>query len=62
MIPGETIHSMLPQDIPWWRPDHAVFFSVLYIVIATICSGVGIVFLRTLYHTFLHNKHKGGEL
>ena len=62
MIPGETIHSMLPQDIPWWLPDHAVFFTVLYIVILTICSGVGLVVLRSLYHTLLHNKNKGGEL
>ncbi len=61
MIPGETVHSMLPQDIPWWLPDHAVFFSVLYIVLCTIGTGVGLVVLRSLYHTILHNKYKGGE-
>jgi len=51
MIPGETVHSMLPQDIPWWRPDYAIFFSVLYIVLLTIVSGVGFVVLRSVYQT-----------
>lgn len=27
MLHGETIHSPLPQDIPWWSPDFAVFFG-----------------------------------
>ena len=31
MLHGETIHSPLPQDIPWWSPDFAVFFGVLYL-------------------------------
>jgi len=51
MLPGETIHSMLPQDIPWWRPDHAVFFGVLYIVLLTLASGVGFAVLRSIYQT-----------
>jgi len=51
MLPGETIHSMLPQDIPWWRPDHAVFFGVLYIVLLTLVSGVGFAVLRSIYQT-----------
>lgn len=33
MLPGETVHSPLPQDIPWWSPDFAVFFGVLYLVL-----------------------------
>ena len=24
---GETIHSALPQDIPWFLPDHLIFFG-----------------------------------
>jgi len=51
MIPGETIHSMLPQDIPWWRPDHAVFFAVLYAILAVIASGVGLVVIKSLFET-----------
>ena len=45
---GETIHSMLPQDIPWWMPDHAIFFGVLYAVLFVISTGLSIVLLRTL--------------
>ncbi len=41
MLPGETVHSPLPQDIPWWSPDFAVFFGVLYLVLLFIGSGVG---------------------
>jgi hypothetical protein len=48
MIPGETIKSMLPQDIPWWMADHAIFFGVLYIVLIVIGSGLGIVMLKSL--------------
>jgi hypothetical protein len=55
MIPGESIHSMLPQDLPWWLPDHAVFFVVLYLVLAVIGGGVGAVVVRTLYQTFFDN-------
>lgn len=25
MLPGETVQSILPQDLPWWRPDFAFF-------------------------------------
>lgn len=45
---GETIHSMLPQDIPWFLPDHAIFFGVLYAVLITIGAGLGYVFLKSL--------------
>jgi hypothetical protein len=51
MIPGETIHSMLPQDIPLWRPDHAVFFGVLYAVLLVIGSGVGLVIIKSLFES-----------
>ena len=51
MLHGETIHSMLPQDIPWWSPDHAIFFGILYAVLLTIFSGVGIVVLKSLAET-----------
>lgn len=40
MLHGETVQSPLPQDLPWWQPDHAVFFGVLYIVIGILALGV----------------------
>ena len=51
MLRGETIQSMLPHDIPWWRPDHAVFFGVLYLVLLALLSGVGFAVLRSMYQT-----------
>ncbi len=51
MLHGESVHSMLPQDIPWWRPDHAIFFAILYAVILILVSGLGLVFLRSIFQT-----------
>lgn len=45
---GETLHSMLPWDIPWWMPDHAVFMGVLYLVLGIVGTGVGIVVLKSI--------------
>ncbi len=47
MLHGETLHSALPQDIPWWMPDHAIFFGVLYAVLAVIAGGLVYVAYRT---------------
>ena len=47
MLPGETLHSALPQDIPWWMPDHAIFFGILYGVLAVIGGGLAYVAFRT---------------
>lgn len=44
---GETIHSCLPQDIPWFLPDHAIFFGVLYAVLVAVGGGLGYVFLKS---------------
>jgi len=46
---GETLHSMLPWDIPWWMPDHAVFMGVLYLVLGIVGTGVGIVVLKSIF-------------
>ncbi|WP_456324202.1 hypothetical protein [Desulfonauticus submarinus] len=56
MLHGETIHSMLPQDLPWWSPDHAIFFGVLYAVLITIGTGVGIVVLKSLAETWKEKR------
>jgi hypothetical protein len=40
MIHGETVQSPLPWDLPWWSPDHAVFFGVLYSVLGVLNIGI----------------------
>lgn len=45
---GETIHSMLPQDLPWFLPDHAIFFGVLYAVLLVIGGGLGYVLIKSM--------------
>ncbi len=52
MLHGETVHSALPWDIPWWMPDHAVFFGVLYAVLLIVGTGVGLVVLKSVYETY----------
>ena len=52
MIPGETVQSMLPQDIPWLRPDYAIFFGFLYAVLIVIGSGLGLVVLNAVLQWF----------
>ena len=47
MIHGETVHSPLPQDLPWWQPDHAIFFGVLYAVIIILGVGMGYTILKS---------------
>lgn len=56
MISGETVQSLLPQDIPWWRPDYAIFFGVLYMVLLVIGSGLGLVLLNSLLQMFNNKK------
>lgn len=51
MIRGETVQSMLPQDLPWWQADHAVFFGVLYLVLIIIGVGMGVVILNSIKET-----------
>ena len=48
MLHGQTVHSPLPQDIPWWMPDHAIFFGVLYAVLLVIVGGLGYVILKSM--------------
>lgn len=57
MLPGETIQSPLPQDIPWWAPDYVIFFGVLYLVLFVIGSGVGYVVLRSLREAMCCASH-----
>lgn len=57
MLHGETVHSALPQDIPWWSPDFAIFFTVLYLVLAFIFGGVGYVILRAMWEEYRGGGH-----
>lgn len=45
---GETIHSALPQDIPWFLPDHAIFFGVLYAVLGVLGAGLAYVAFKSV--------------
>lgn len=62
MLPGETVHSPLPQDIPWWSPDFAIFFGVLYLVLFVIGSGVGYVILRSVWESCTACRAKAESL
>jgi len=57
MLHGETVHSPLPQDLPWFQADHAVFFGVLYIVLFVICSGMGYCILKSWFDSCGDNQH-----
>lgn len=48
---GETLHSCLPQDIPWFFPDHAIFFGAFYAVVLVIGGGLGYVVLKSVLDT-----------
>lgn len=61
MLHGETVHSPLPQDIPWWSPDFAIFFGVLYLVLFVIASGVGYVILRSIWESCCGGGHGHGD-
>ena len=45
---GETVHSALPQDIPWFLPDHAIFFGVFYAVLVVLGAGLTYVVLKSM--------------
>lgn len=54
---GETLRSALPQDIPWFLPDHAIFFGVLYAVLFVIIGGLTWVGIKSVMDTA---KEEGG--
>ncbi|MDR3175286.1 MAG: hypothetical protein LBU06_01960 [Desulfovibrio sp.] len=54
---GETLHSLLPQDIPWYLPDHAVFFGAFYLVLAAIGLGLLWVLVKSLRDCCGHGSH-----
>ncbi len=50
-----SVASMLPWDIPWYDPSHAVFFTALYSVLTVLGLGV----LWALIATILRLKKDG---
>lgn len=56
---GETIHSALPQDIPWFLPDHAIFFGVFYGVLAVIGLGLAYVIVKSVRDAAKDECHGG---
>jgi len=64
MLPGETIQSILPQDIPWWMPDHVIFMGAFYLTLILIGAGVGYVILKSIKDSLSddeHNRHGHGH-
>jgi len=62
MIPGESVHSPLPWDLPWWMPDHTIFFGALYLVIFFIGAGLVFALLKTLRDVQAHGDgHSAGH-
>jgi hypothetical protein len=61
MLPGETIQSFLPQDIPWWMPDHAIFMGAFYLALILIGTGVGVVILKSIKDTLSEDGHGHGH-
>lgn len=43
-----SVASMLPWDIPWYDPSHAVFFIALYGALSVIGLGVLAAVLMTI--------------
>ena len=61
MLHGETIHSTLPWDLPWWSSDFFVFFGTLYLVLAIIGAGVGFVAVKSYLDTLLKKSDAGSH-
>ncbi|MGL4721712.1 MAG: hypothetical protein ACRCV3_00220 [Desulfovibrionaceae bacterium] len=47
VLPTETLKSLLPQDIPWWKPDYTIFFGAFYLVIIVLSVAISYVAYKT---------------
>lgn len=61
MLPGETIQSFLPHDIPFWMPDHAIFMGAFYLALIIIGAGVGYVVLKSIKDTASDSNESHGH-
>ena len=57
MLPGETVQSCLPWDIPWWQAEYAVFFAIFYVLNALIFIGLSAAFIRTVRQVCMRRKN-----
>ncbi len=57
MLHGETVHSPLPMDLPWWQPDHFIFFGILYAVIAVLGAGLAYCAVKAWMDSKDHVAH-----
>ncbi len=54
-----SVASMLPHDIPWYDPSHAIFFVALYAALTFI--GVGLLAAAVLTFKRLKEGGDGGH-
>jgi hypothetical protein len=54
-----SVASMLPQDIPWYDPSHAVFFLALYGALGMI--GIGLLAAALISFKRLKEGDGGGH-
>ncbi len=52
-----SLSSMLPWDIPWYDPSHAVFFAALYGALTVIGLGVLAAVIMTLRRLRNDDQH-----
>ncbi|MCU0587081.1 MAG: hypothetical protein MUF52_02900 [Syntrophobacteraceae bacterium] len=53
-----SVNSMLPWDVPWYDPSHAIFFAALYGALSVI--GIGL--LAAVIITFRRmSRDEGGS-
>jgi|GEM_PF-158355 len=52
-----SVPSMLPWDIPWYDPSHAVFFTAVYGALTVIGLGV----LSAIFITIRRLKKENGQ-
>ena len=54
-----SVASMLPQDIPWYDPSHAIFFVALYGALGMI--GIGLLAAALITFKRLKQGDKSGH-
>jgi len=52
-----SVASLLPWDIPWYDPSHAVFFIALYGALGAIGMGLTVALARTLLNLLRKDSH-----
>lgn len=52
-----SLASLLPWDVPWYDPSHAVFFAALYGALGVIGLGILVALARTLYDLTRKDTH-----